>query len=227
VNLEILRAAASDREPARFGTDAFYAAIGRAFLAMCAVVPVLFGIEAVNTALAHHLNGAGGIRPRHLSGLDGVVFAPFLHASFTHVVGNGAPLILLGTFVLAGGAKRFLASTVLIMLVSGLGTWVTGDANSVVIGASGVVFGYLGVLLARGVVERTWWNTVVGVLIGLLYGWQLVSVLPGTQGISWQAHLFGFLGGIGAAVLFYRPHRPHRPEPGATTENVAVTDATP
>jgi membrane associated rhomboid family serine protease len=121
------------------------------------------------------------------------------------------PLILLGTFVLAAGTRRFLLATAVIAVISGVGTWFTG-ASGVTVGASGVIFGYLGLLLARGVVERSWWNIAVGVLIGLLYGWQLVGVLP-TVGarISWQAHLFGFLGGIVAAVLFRR----RRPKPAA------------
>jgi membrane associated rhomboid family serine protease len=146
----------------------------------------------------------GGIRPRHLSGLDGVLFGPFLHVDFPHLYGNSVPLILLGTFVLAAGTRRFLWSTLVIMLVSGLGVWFTGSPNSVVVGASGVIFGYLGLLLMRGIVEHSWWNIGVALLIGLLYGWQLIGVLPADPGISWQGHLFGFAGGVLAAVLFRR-----------------------
>ena len=191
-------------DPTRFGTPAFYAAIGRAFIAMCAVVPPLFAIELLDELVAHRLDALGGIRPRALHGLDGVVLAPFLHANFTHVTVNAAPLILLGTFVLAGGVRRFLLATAIIALVSGLGVWLTGDPGTVVVGASGVIFGYLGVLLARGVVERSRWDIAVGLLIALLYGWQLVALLPTDERVSWQGHLYGFLGGILAAVLLRR-----------------------
>jgi membrane associated rhomboid family serine protease len=196
-----------------FGTPAFYAALGRAFVAMCAVVPVLFGIEAVDRLLGQRLDLAGGIQPRRVEGLDGIVLSPLLHANFEHVIGNSAPLILLGTFVLASGARRFLAATVFIALVGGGATWCFADPRTTIVGASGVIFGYLGMLLARGVVERSWWNVAVGLLIGLLYGWQLVTVLPVgvDERTSWQAHLFGFLAGLVAAVLFRR--RGGGPEP--------------
>jgi len=204
-------------ESTRFGTDAFYAAIGRAFVAMCAFVPVLFAIELVDMQLDHRLDWAGGIKPRVITGLDGILFAPLLHAGFAHLLANSVPLILMGTFVLADGAKRFLLSTALIAAVSGLGVWFLGPADSLTVGASGVIFGYLGVLLMRGLVERSWWNIAVGVLIALLYGWQLIGVLPTDERISWQAHLFGFIGGLIAAVVFRRrrPREAREPrEPG-------------
>jgi membrane associated rhomboid family serine protease len=191
--------------PLRFGTESFYASIGRAFVAMCAFIPVLFAIEALDYSLDNvDFNLAAGIRPRHASGLDGILFAPFLHANFSHLYGNSVPLILLGTFVLASGTRRFLLSTLLIMLASGLGVWFLGDPATVVVGASGVIFGYLGLLLARGVIERSWWHLAVGLLAGLLYGWQIVGILPGDETVSWQGHLFGFLGGVVAAVLIRR-----------------------
>ena len=198
-----------------FGTVAFYAALGKAFVTMCAVVPVLFLIELLDFATGHQLDQLGGVRPRELDGLDGIVFAPFLHASFAHLSGNSVPLLLTGTFVLAAGRKRFLWVTGLIALVSGLGAWLTGPPHTVGIGASGIVFGYLGFLLTRGVVERSWWSIAVGVLIGLLYGWTLTGALPTDQRISWQAHLFGLVGGVAAAILFRR-RRP-RPEPASPT----------
>lgn len=212
-----------DDGPLRFGTEAFYASIGRAFVVMCAVVPVLFLIEVLDWATrGYSLAVAHGIRPRQLSGLDGILFAPFLHANFLHVTANSIPLILLGTFVLAGGVRRTLWSTGTIMLVAGVGVWALGDLffvdaaraglTTVHVGASGVVFGYLGLLLTRGIVERSWWNAAVAVLIGVLYGWQLQGALPGQEGISWEGHLFGFIGGVIAAIIFRR-RRPKWPAP--------------
>lgn len=191
-------------DPNKFGTEAFYASLGRAFVAMCAVVPVLFVIEALDVWLGAGFDYSAGIIPRRIDGLDGVFFAPFLHHGFDHLYSNSVPLILLGTFVLAAGVRRFLYSTLVIILVSGLGVWFTGSPNTVVVGASGVVFGYLGLVLMRGIVERTWWNLGVVLLVGLLYGWQLVGILPTDALISWQGHLFGFIGGVLAAILFRR-----------------------
>jgi membrane associated rhomboid family serine protease len=204
--------------PDQFGSEPFYAAIGRAFVAMCAVVPVLFLVEFIDLQTHGELDRLGGIIPHDPSGLDGVVFAPFLHAGLEHLLANSAPLILMGTFVLAAGTRRFLWSTALIALVSGLGVWFLGQSGTVVVGASGVIFGYLGVLLARGAVERSWWNIGVGLLIGLMYGWQLIAVLPTNERISWQAHLFGFIGGLFAAVLFRRRRREVEPAPKPLSE---------
>ncbi len=214
-------------DPTRFGTIAFYAALGRAFVAMCAFIPVLFAIELIDKAVGHRLDQDGGIRPHDLAGLDGIVFAPFLHASFLHLYSNSVPLILTGTFVLAIGLKRFLAVTGFVIICSGVGVWLTGNPRTVVIGASGVIFGYIGFLLTRGIVERSWWGIAVGALIGLLYGAQISGVFPTGQPISWQAHLFGLLGGVVAAVLFRR-RRPRRvPAPDGPTEPAGPGTATP
>ena len=188
----------------RFGTDAFYRAIGRAFVGMCAVVPMLFAVELLDRVVPADLEAIGGIWPHHLAGLDGVLFSPFLHADFAHLYGNAVVLIPLGTFVLATGVGRCVGVTAVVMLAAGLGVWFTGDPTAIVIGASGVIFGYLGFLLARGAFEHSWWNAGVALLIGLLYGWQLVGLLPTDERVSWQGHLFGFLGGLVAAVIFRR-----------------------
>jgi membrane associated rhomboid family serine protease len=211
-------------DPTRFGSEAFYASLGRAFVTMCAVIPVLFLIEAIDKGIGSgQLDVAGGIIPHRLAGLDGILFSPFLHAGWDHLYGNAVPLILVGTFALAGGARRFIWSTLVIMLVSGLGVWFVGDPNSVVVGASGVIFGYLGLLLARGLVERSWWNLGVAAFIGLLYWYQLYNILPTDQPISWQGHLLGLLGGVIAAVLFRRK-RPKLQPALHTPSTTTLTD---
>lgn len=201
---------AREDEAARFGTEAFYSSLGRAFVTMCAVVPVLFLIEVIDVGLGEGtLDLAGGVIPHRIEGLDGILFSPFLHSGWEHLYGNAVPLILLGTFVLAGGAKRFIWSTFLIMMVTGIGVWFIGDPRSVVVGASGVIFGYLGMLFTRGLVERSWWNFGVALLIGLLYWYQLYGILPSDPGVSWQGHLLGLIGGVIAAIVFRR----RRPRP--------------
>jgi membrane associated rhomboid family serine protease len=171
---------------------------------MCALIPVLFLIELLDRATGHHLDQVGGIRPHDLAGLDGILFAPFLHANFVHLYSNSIPLVITGTFVLARGIKRFLLVTAFIAVASGLGAWLLGRSGTVVIGASGIIFGYLGYLLVRGIVERSLWGIAVGLLVGLLYGAQISGVLPTDQAISWQAHLCGLAGGVLAAIVFRR-----------------------
>jgi membrane associated rhomboid family serine protease len=183
-------------------------------------VAVLYALEAVDTVLGGRLDGAG-VRPREVDGLDGIVFAPFLHTGFDHLYANAVPLLLTGTFVLATGVARWVGVTALIAIASGLGVWFTGAAGTVVVGASGIILGYIGFLLARGIVEHSWWGIVVGALIGLLYGAQILGeVLPSDERISWQAHLFGFLGGVVAAVVFRR----RRPRTATAPQAVPALD---
>jgi membrane associated rhomboid family serine protease len=210
--------AGSPNDPSRFGTLAFYAALGKAFVVMCAVVPVLAFIEFIDQRLDGQLDALAGIRPRQLSGLDGILLAPLVHDGWQHLFANSAPLILLGTFVLAAGTGRFVLATLLIAIVSGLGVWLLTPPNYLVIGASGVIFGWLGLLLMRGIVERSLWNFAVAVIVGLLYGWQLVLLLPTDERVSWQGHLFGFIGGLVAALLLRR----RGPAPVATPAPVVL-----
>ena len=95
-------------------------------------------------------------------------------------------------------------------LSSGLGAWLFGTSHTVVIGASGVIFGLLGFLLMRGVTERSPGAITVSIMMLMVYGGTIAGILPGVSYISWQSHLFGFLGGILAAFLMRRP-RPARP----------------
>ncbi len=191
-------------DASRFGTPAFYAALGRAFVAMCAFVPVLALVEFADQQLGGALDLHLGIRPHQVSGLDGVIFAPFVHNGWEHLLANSSPLIILGTFALSSGTKRFLIATGLIAVVSGLAVWFLTPSDYLVLGASGIAFGWLGLLFMRGLVERSWWHLAVALVAGLLYGWQLTLLLPTDDSISWQGHLFGFAGGMLAAIVTRR-----------------------
>ena len=167
------------------------------------LVAAMWAIEIVDRILPFTQLDAHGIRPRTLAGLGGIVLAPFLHGDFAHLISNSLPFLILGGLVMAGGRGVFLGTTIFIIVAAGLGVWATGAGNTNHIGASGLVFGYLGFLLSRGIVERSflWILLAVGVLIA--YGGILYGVLPGQPGISWQGHLFGFLAGIIAAWGFF------------------------
>lgn len=140
-----------------------------------------------------------GIIPRNLTGLRGLVFAPFLHANFTHLIANTLPFALLAWFVMLRRMRDFVIVSVVVMLIGGLGTWLSGASNSVHIGASGLIFGYLGFLMARGFFERSWSAVLLSLIAGFAYGGALWGVLPGQADISWQGHLFGFIAGVLAA----------------------------
>src|SRR5690349_6070209 len=110
-------------DASKFGTTAFYAAIGRAFVVMCGVIPVLALIELADQRLHGALDQRLAIRPHEISGLGGVIFAPLVHSGWEHLLANSSPLILLGTFALAAGTRRFLIATAIIAVASGLAVW--------------------------------------------------------------------------------------------------------
>ena len=150
------------------------------------------------------MNGAldrYGVVPRTVSGLYGILYAPFLHGDFPHLISNTVPFAVLGWFVLLQGFWRFFGVYLITSVVSGLGTWLIGDSRSVHIGASGVIFGFLGYLLLGAVFRRSIKSILFSLLAGVLYGGCIFGVLPGTPGVSWEGHLFGFLGGVLAAKL--------------------------
>ncbi len=169
-------------------------------------VTVLWVLEGVDQVALNESLDAEGIRPRSEDGLLGVVLAPFLHGGWGHLVANTLPTLVLGYLVLASGIGRGLLATAVIWLVSGLGVWVFSPTLSVTVGASGLIFGWLVLLLLRGFFTRSAWDIILGLTLFLLYGGVLLGVLPGQPGISWQAHLFGAVGGgIAAVTLAQRP----------------------
>ena len=107
--------------------------------------------------------------------------------------------------VLVGGVQKFVRATIVIVAISGIGMWLFGARDSVHLGASGVVFGYLGYLLLRGVFSRRIGQIALGLLVLVLYGGLIWGLLPTPAGVSWQGHLFGFLGGVLVARIEAEP----------------------
>ena len=143
-----------------------------------------------------------GVIPRTTTGLRGVLFAPFLHGSLNHIVANSIPFVILGWLVMLRDARHFIPVTLYSMLGSGLLAWLLGARGSVHIGASGVIFGYLGFLMLSGWFARSLGSIALSVVVTLVWGGIVVGVVPGEAGISWQAHLGGFVGGVAAARAF-------------------------
>jgi len=171
-------------------------------LLLFGLLGIMWAMEFLDLLPFIHLDRYG-IQPRSLSGLVGIVFAPFLHAGFGHLIVNSLPFVVLGGIVLLGGVRVFWKVTIFVTLVGGFGVWLFAGRLSNHIGASGVIFGYLGFLLARGFFEKSlpWMGVAVGILIG--YGGLLFGLLPIQAGVSWQGHSFGFLAGIGTARLMF------------------------
>ena len=189
----------------------------RGVLLVVAMAAVMWVVEIADQIGGGRLD-AYGIEPREIDGLDGVVFAPFLHAGFDHLIGNTIPFVLLGFAIALGGIARVATVTVIVALVGGLGTWLVAPANTVHIGASGIVFGYAAYLVARGIYSRSVMQIVLGAVVLAVWGTTLLRGLVPEDGISWQGHLFGAVGGVVAAWLLHRRARPERPAEPARPE---------
>ncbi len=184
---------------------------GLVFVGVMAVI--MWVAEIVDTVMGGDLD-AYGIEPRDTDGLDGIVFAPFLHGGFDHLIANTVPFLVLGAIIALSGLARVALVTLIVMVVGGLGTWLVAPSHTVHIGASGVVFGYAGYLIARAVYTRSLSHLAAGIIVVAIWGFTLLGGLLPQDGISWQGHLFGLVGGVVAAwALDGRDARRARPEP--------------
>ena len=149
------------------------------------------------------------IVPRTTAGLAGILFAPFLHGSIGHLFANTIGFLTLAPLTMIRDRRDFWAVSFLGALSSGMGAWLLGGPGTLHLGASGVIFAYLGFLMARGAFERKVGPVLLSVLVTFFFGsmvWGIFPVLAGA-GISWQAHMFGFFGGVGAARILGRELR--------------------
>jgi membrane associated rhomboid family serine protease len=176
-----------------------------ALIVMGAFLALIWILQVVNWADSYRLDQSFGIVPRNVGRLGDIFSAPFLHANWEHIEGNSVPLLVLGVAAAYRGIARFLAATAIIAILSGLTVWLFQSGNSVTIGASGIIFGYFGYVLVRGIVDRNLLDLTVGIAAGALYYSILAVAIPGTPGISWLGHLGGLIGGILAAWLLRAP----------------------
>ena len=174
-----------------------------ALLLVVAMVALMWLTEVVDQIGFGDLD-AYGIHPRDVDGLAEILAAPFLHVGFGHLVSNTLPFLAMGAAIALGGLARVALVTLVVALVSGLGTWLVASSNSVHLGASGVVFGYATYLVSRGLLTRRLVELAVGALVVVVWGVGLLQGLLPQERISWQAHMFGAIGGVIAAALFSR-----------------------
>ncbi len=183
-------------------------------LSAALVTALLVGLIWVQEIVDHLLPGLHldslGIRPRQPGTWWHVLTAPFLHGGWGHLIANTAPLATLAFMSAVRSVGRFLAATLIIAVVGGTLIWLFGRGGSVHLGASILIFGYFAYLLGVGWWERTPAAIAVAVIAAVLYGGILWGILPTDPRISFEGHLFGFIGGLVAAALLHRPRPPRR-----------------
>jgi membrane associated rhomboid family serine protease len=191
---------------------------GGALIVMGLVAALLWVIQALNAADDYALDRFG-LMPRTVNGLWGVVTEPFLHASFSHMFSNTTPLILIGWVLLLSGVRTWLTVTAIVVVAGGVLTWLVGPSNTVIVGASGMIFGWLGYLLARAWFSRQLKWIVVAVIVLFFFGTLLFGLFPTLHSnVSWQAHVCGFIAGVGAGAALH----PRRGETRATRRSAVM-----
>ncbi len=181
-----------------------------AALLMAVLLAGLWVLEFFDQLSGERLDNLG-IHAQELDGLPEIFTAPFLHAGWDHLISNSVPFFVLGFLVLLGGMARWLLSSLISIVSSGLTAWLLTPANTIIVGASGLIFGWLAYLLARGLWSRRPGQVALAVVVLLVYGGLIWGVFPGNAGVSWQAHLGGAGGGVFAAWLLHRRAASRRP----------------
>ena len=181
-----------------------------AALLMAVLLAGLWVLEFFDQLSGERLDNLG-IHAQELDGLPEIFTAPFLHAGWDHLISNSVPFFVLGFLVLLGGIARWVLSSLISIVSSGLTAWLLTPPNTIIVGASGLIFGWLAYLLARGLWSRRPGQVALAVVVLLVYGGLIWGVLPGNAGVSWQAHLGGAAGGVFAAWLLHRRAASRRP----------------
>lgn len=174
----------------------------RVVLPVVVLLAAMWVLEFVDLILPVELDYLG-ISSREVSGLIGIPLAPFLHGGFEHLLANTLPFLILGSLVAWRARGRFWSVAVVIIVLGGAAVWLLAPGNTITIGASGMVFGFLGYLLVLGIITRRWVDILVAVGVLLIYGSLLMGATPFgvPAGVSWLAHLTGFAAGVAAAFL--------------------------
>ncbi len=149
-----------------------------------------------------------GIRPRTVYGLIGIIFSPFLHLNWGHLISNTIPLLILTFVILQFYKKLYVPVSIFSVIVGGFAVWLFGRSGTDHIGASGVIFAYIGFLLFSGIFRKSAKSIIIAVIIIILYGGALLQgIIPGQKGISWEGHLFGAATGALAAWIYRKKYK--------------------
>lgn len=162
---------------------------------------VEWAVQLVNYVLFNGNLANYGIHPLDFNGIWGIFTAPLLHANFEHLIGNSVPGAIFCFLIGLSGRKAWWEVTIITVLIAGIGTWLLGGPGTSHIGASSLVYGWLSYLIVRGLFNRSFAQTALGVFLCFAYSGLVWGVLPVYEGVSWQGHLFGAIGGIAAGMI--------------------------
>ena len=172
-----------------------------------AFIPVLWVLVMWIVHLYQHFTGTVlseyGIYPRTLSGLRGIVFSPFLHGDWNHLINNTYPMLFLGTALFMFYRKPAFKVLLFGTLVTGLWVW-TGARSSFHIGASGVIYVLAAFIFFSGIFTGNKRMIGLSLITVFVYGSMIWGVFPLERRISWESHLFGGIAGLALAAVYRR-----------------------
>jgi len=148
-----------------------------------------------------------GIVPRNFNRFSGILFSPFLHGSWQHLMSNFLPFVIFGSLVGIKNTTRFWVLFLLQIIITGFFVWLFGRGNSTHIGMSGVLYAFWGYLIVYGLMRKQVLHFVVSFLTVIIYGGIVFGVLPTNSSISFESHLFGAISGAISGYYFAKHDR--------------------
>lgn len=172
--------------------------------ALNAALAAVLALLAIHAATGNADVAAWTVRPGAFEGLLGLLTAPLLHGSWSHVAANAVALLMLGALAGIVYPRATAGALPLLWLGSGLGAWTLGEAGTHHLGASGVTHGLMFLVMTLGLARRDRAAVAAAMIAFLLYGGMVLTVLPREVGVSWQSHLGGAIGGVLGGLLMRR-----------------------
>ncbi|MEW1772053.1 rhomboid family intramembrane serine protease [Streptomyces sp. NPDC086777] len=212
--------------PVPMSPEQMVAEARKAFFVVFGLLAVVWLIQVANYSDHYALSRDHALVSGDVGTLPDILVAPLLHWSWAHIESNSGPLFVFGFLAAYRGVARFLGLTLLIALSSGLVVWFFEQGDVATVGASGLIFGYFGYVVVRGLFDRHLIDTLIGIVMGASFAYLLTVAVPGTPGVSWLGHLGGLLGGLVGAWLF-RDRRAPRPASGALTPRTTAGGTPP
>lgn len=183
------------------GSRTFFSELKAGVVAPIEIVAILTAAYFISICFPPEIRSRMGVAPRSLAGLPGVFLHPLLHHDIRHLFCNASAIVILGWFISLRSRKVFFAVTVASWLLGGALLWVVGKSQTVVGGASGIVYGYLGFIMLRGIFDKRLVSIALSLLAVYYFHGALAGLLPTQTRVSWEGHLCGFAAGVWCAYL--------------------------
>ncbi|MFI0942922.1 rhomboid family intramembrane serine protease [Streptomyces sp. NPDC021020] len=196
------------------GPEEMIAEARRALFVMVGFLAVVWAVQCANWADGYALSRDYGLMSGKPGRLLDVFTAPLLHWNWMHIEANSGPLFIFGFLAAYRGVARFAVLTALVAVTSGLAVWFFEDSRMDTAGASGLIFGYFGYVVVRGLFDRHLVDTLIGLVMAGSFAYMLTVAVPGTPGVSWLCHLGGLVGGLAGAWLLRDRHPGQAPRQG-------------